>query len=1846
MNHARGRMERFVRSWANDDRALAVAIVAGITGASDETWAQVLLQREQAGVPITDDAANQALAEEISSEGFTETPSDVSEMAPGSARFMGGANVDPQDSRQNDTFNLRGNPLAFMEETMQWANRSPGRMLADNRVGQNTGVRGLVQAFGLVAHAGADLAPSIWRAGAEAKRKEGFSWDMVGEFFDEALGPLVGGVEDDVIGHPALYGHLSDTFSGKTVGRDPNSFVYKSNISPVQQAELDRAAQDVSMYADEQYAMFDADPEAYAANNRYSDPYSNVLKYETGRTNLAWSAGQANPEVQQFQKDYGRPISQQSTSDMEGFTASFPQIIGGDGRPHLTRMSGGRFVAALVTEPGSSANRLLSGMVDAPLSVTTDPLTFAAAPGKLIKARRLVGITEEGVERAGRIAATPDVVKAVREAPSAYSLDPILDLRKSVGQGLEQSSIELGELVTQVRGAASEMDAISLVHRARKTVEPAGASRWLTGGQAQPVVTALMKTKTMKEVSTILSGVKGRIPASLRLQLVEGLTEGEIIDALLPHINQGLRVQGNMRYWSELATYGSLSEYFLGEGLPSAGARTLGLGAAGPWNLIDRTVEAGLDALYNRGIVGGISSEVIGGVNMRARFRSQYGNAWLGRMANDASNKGIRADDIDAGYSQVEDLARNAGVNTDDIWASTNKGKYIVAKTMKELEDQLDKGEKLVEVVNLDDAMRDVARLGPHDQPGMFAAVAKVLDGAAIKMRSEGIDEGFIKQATRLYEEVQEEALYMVNAIGDTVNYPGSGFASLVDDEMELLAGPQLINELHKGIVNVPDPRITRRALAEAHLPGRLMNSLTTKKTLDFDIPIKELGLKGGLTGIEKTWQSKSLADRGLIRFQRSMLNNWWKPAKLFRMGYVIKIPLGDEQARMAATGLSSFWAPGRISEGDSLLAYFAYAFGKRADLDVLGNEMAAARSFKETVSLQGNSYGEVGAMRSDSWVKAYRGSDDFADAITTEIAQLIDDPLLGKMFGPEVVGDPMVHAKNWLLANPEGQKILEVLYKAVRRVSPEVADDFRRGGQALDNYIAGVFARAHLKTGGDYIFANAVTGEVLDSADNVIGRLGQGEFATTAPGFTVTRAGRTDLTDMFHTKQLDGKNVERMNRAEYNSLRQQIATKIDETPDIFPQAAKIANPDLMNVTAPKLARRVVNTIMDWTVSRSAKRFSRIPTYEQLYWRTIGTYLPDVTDDVAELLLKAADDTGMKRVVQTQAAKAGRGTGAKISSLDDINLYAHSIATEGIIDLLFDFAKRKNVFDALSLINPFGDAFLEGVVNYSRIFVNNPAIIRRPMQALDSLRETNPFADGKEEFDPESEGFFHTNRFGEEIFSLSIGTAGGALPFPVEYEMNVDSLNMIANQFYPGFGQVVSIPAAGLPDTPIWQGLKNFISPFGAGDTPFEELQKQTVGASPTLTRILTAMGAGEYVDPDQERAFQKRKAWAFREGLASGEWTVEDLADPDRNQEIQAIIGDRAATTTFLEGFLRFTAPAGGRLSLYVGLDDPAGHEKLAMQDAATMYYDIFEETGDWEMATEIFNDRFGYDPLPFLVTQTSNKNPSGVTEDAWGFETTFPEVWDVLPRTAYFLVPDDPEDPFFYKAWSGDFDSGDRQQLSIQEQVDDYVYRFAAREYGHRTQQLRDDVAQGKVTLPDGLDEEDFFAIANDEIQNSIVMRLPGYEAKVNLFSEEEAQRDIAELKTWSDYDRLSDDPTAQAVEEFFGQWESSKVSQLKAGAGTKSVNVLPFMKANVLPTNSRGVSESWLIREAVNTYLLDFGDMLALDPDSGSFAVVWERIIRPTIYDYRRDVQPEPTEDPGPITTVDEYIERMLP
>jgi hypothetical protein len=370
------------------------------------------------------------------------------------------------------------------------------------------------------------------------------------------------------------------------------------------------------------------------------------------------------------------------------------------------------------------------------------------------------------------------------------------------------------------------------------------------------------------------------------------------------------------------------------------------------------------------------------------------------------------------------------------------------------------------------------------------------------------------------------------------------------------------------------------------------------------------------------------------------------------------------------------------------------------------------------------------------------------------------------------------------------------------------------------------------------------------------------------------------------------------------------------------------------------------------------------------------------------------------------------------------DLMGKAYATEETQRLLFDLSRRRNFFDVMRLLLPFGEAWNEIITTWRRLLVDNPAIIRRGSQALNGAR---------------SSGFIYTDPgTGEEVFNyggaygpeslgqLLFGGDVNLLPLGGDRAVatltgRVAGLNLVSGNWLPGFGPVVQLPLAQLDwvqTDPKWEWFRELVFPFGApeADTP------GALADSLLPTWVKRGLAAiGRPVGSDV-RSFNYTVVDTIRAMKLSGEW--KDSTQAEINTSLR-IATDRAKSLYFIRALSAFVGPTPAGVRWDAKLD-PDGR-LLAFTVLAQEYRAIREQTraagGQDTDAFDTFVQRFGVDPLLFSTAKSTTLVSRSVTKEGVDFQASHQELFADFPLTAYFALPDPVDGTFDQRAYTSQF-------------------------------------------------------------------------------------------------------------------------------------------------------------------------------------------------------------------------------
>lgn len=899
--------------------------------------------------------------------------------------------------------------------------------------------------------------------------------------------------------------------------------------------------------------------------------------------------------------------------------------------------------------------------------------------------------------------------------------------------------------------------------------------------------------------------------------------------------------------------------------------------------------------------------------------------------------------------------------------------------------------------------------LGDGDFVAAYDVFSTTMADVYSRMVSAGVADNVANAVTRFTKEGADDALFFIDRTGKAV-LGEHRVTRILKDGTEITApGPTLISELFRGQINLADPSLIRKAAGSMDRWGKVLNAVTT-------------------TGAEALFDQRTW-----YRLVNTAMTQVWKPFVLLRFAWPFKI-IAEEQLRLAGSQLTSLTR--------HPLQHISMMMADKRMLDVTGDLISKDEFYKAVQSSRSTFTGEVGRWGSSELGVLTRGNvphGQFVDGTLMELNQLWTDPIVRRMFAHGDEATRVDDTVRWLL-DGEGRPLLDDLTRNMKgegkaaMLTPE----------GLRPHIEMTNARAHMKAGGDFRKIRKDGKSWVDSRGNTGVLEGDAIRAPSKyPTYEIIETGNDDLLKSFGTGEWRGHKVgERFAgtdaalkaddtlvdiRVVRNSLSGYLQTgQGQRLPSIVKGPAKI------DPGAASGYDKVVNRLFDLLMARPTNKLSRSPAFNQFYWKKLGQMSGAMDEATLAAARAGARATNAERFF-AQGAKGVPSSKVKgVTSLDDADLVAKSYALTRTQDLLFDVSKRSNVADSMHIIAPFIDAWKEMIDAWAIVMKKHNAIkpIRRLQQTIISGRESNPG-------DPRSgwtnEGFFYENDQGREVFIMpGMSKLYSALSGQeVEFEFGLEGL--MTASVLPATGPGVSIPAQYIvPDSPGWDWLHDFTSPFGDATSP------QSAVTPAYLKRLIAA------IDPLREFFNDEGLDQVFNGAVIDALGDLE-RADPVRFGELQKTAEGQAQLMKEAQGSARqlllveaaakFAGPVSPQSKPMV--EDIDGR-LWALDMLRSDFYDMqTKNRGDRIATVEEFKAKYGIDPFDVLDRRTVRVYPGAQSEIGGRYARDNPELAEAYPSVIYYLGDAwlDPYAEFDYQTYLQQIKDGSRVELTAEQ-------------------------------------------------------------------------------------------------------------------------------------------------------------------------------------------------------------------
>ncbi|HUR52880.1 MAG TPA: hypothetical protein VMZ71_02030 [Gemmataceae bacterium] len=693
-----------------------------------------------------------------------------------------------------------------------------------------------------------------------------------------------------------------------------------------------------------------------------------------------------------------------------------------------------------------------------------------------------------------------------------------------------------------------------------------------------------------------------------------------------------------------------------------------------------------------------------------------------------------------------------------------------------------------------------------------------------------------------------------------------------------------------------------------------------------------------------------------------------WKPFALLRGAWTVRV-VGEEQVRMAASGLDSLvshplraiaWATGRSAKGAT---------------DVLGAEFDAlddVSDFARSLSQRGGGWRKNVVSHGKTIVSRDDDIERYAQGLQSEIGQLASDPIARVVAGgvPEgsmpgvSSGNPVEDAKVWFRSG-KGNKFRRELAEA------SGMDDLLTDAGA-DAYIDSVFKRIRIKTGDD-----------------------------------------PRLLDAVATGKLNGQSLADP------SVRTELQAFAAE--GVGPEFAKVDISLAGRPTAGGKVGEYMNQATDFLftnlMSKETNYLSRSPAFRQFYYQRLVELTPFMDEAAKDLAMRGARQAGLDDVAEKIGRLAKRGSGDL--SLEEADVVAKGFGLDATKKLLFDLSEKSQAADITRIIFPFAEAWREILTNWSRIGVENPAVIRRAQQGIEGARGAGFFskdpATGQEMFNYPGTGFIMKKLTGVEA------------PF----RGSAAALNLFSNNpFIPGFGPVVQVSVGKLiPDKPQWDSVRDLVTPYGEADTGDGYIESFLPA---WMQKVRTS-----FDDPESDRTFANTVMDVSRYLVSTGEYSTSTTAEQER---LSAAAIEKSRNMYRLRAFAQWFAPSAPSPQFMA-------HDKNGNLVTAFKLTEEFRklQEADYDTAVQKFLEIYGEDALLFM--QPKSRGGFTPTDKLHEWVRNNPQLAERHSDVYGFFAPTDGE--FNITEMDRQIATGEREALTPKEAVELANARVAGAKY-----------------------------------------------------------------------------------------------------------------------------------------------------------------------------------------------------
>lgn len=562
-----------------------------------------------------------------------------------------------------------------------------------------------------------------------------------------------------------------------------------------------------------------------------------------------------------------------------------------------------------------------------------------------------------------------------------------------------------------------------------------------------------------------------------------------------------------------------------------------------------------------------------------------------------------------------------------------------------------------------------------------------------------------------------------------------------------------------------------------------------------------------------------------------------------------------------------------------------------------------------------------------------------------------------------------------------------------------------------------------------------------------------------------------TDLMDAIATGRFQGRRLRytsrQLKRTKYNEDAIAHAREFANNPRspeamIFDASQEVIGGEM------GVYEQIMSFFFDSLYGVASDKLARNPMWRRIYWTQMADLIRSASDEAATQILKNAEKAGVSPRLM-QRLKTGAGARLADANVEELDNLARSAALTETRNLLFDATKRGATADALRFVVAFGDAWKEVFQTYGKILLRQkgkPAVrvaqgvfagTRSELGSPGDLYGYNPeTGEYSATRDGDSEGFFWKDpTSGDLMFTLpgsqfmaqqGFSTLGGGIGAflgagaPGAFKLPAIALGTIAGglamgedtglgeaapalvapvaganlagSIFPGFMPGADRLANSLiPDHPRWNGLKNFIFPFGEPETPGTPAATQYGLRELIVPSWLQKFAAGLRSDQDVANwaanflatsetngAYQRSRNHVARSLMSTGEFSSLAVDQPEFQDRVTQVTD----TLFMLRGIAQFVGPVSPLFQWFVETKEGSANAALLTDEMNKSMKAYIEAGQDPNKAMQDMLDKYGPNVFMLFTPNTRSTLKGADSSTEWfewyqvnkDFVTRFPGV------------------------------------------------------------------------------------------------------------------------------------------------------------------------------------------------------------------------------------------------------------